>query len=108
MKSLITTLKNIFSIKELKDRILYTLLLLLIFRIGTEIVLPGVRADVLKSATNANANDLLGLLNIFTGGAFNNASILALGIMPYVTHFHCCTIIGICSALFPTFTVKRR
>ncbi|HNG06467.1 MAG TPA: preprotein translocase subunit SecY, partial [Saprospiraceae bacterium] len=85
MKSLITTLKNIFSIKELKDRILYTLLLLLIFRIGTEIVLPGVRADVLKSATNANANDLLGLLNIFTGGAFNNASILALGIMPYIT-----------------------
>lgn len=85
MKSFITTLKNIFSIKELKDRIIFTLILLLIFRLGTEIVLPGVNPQVLAKATSNNANDLLGLINIFTGGAFNNASILALGIMPYIT-----------------------
>ena len=85
MKSFITTLKNIWSIKELRNRIVYTLVLLLIFRFGTEIVLPGVRADVLAKATNNSANDLLGLINIFTGGAFNKASILALGIMPYIT-----------------------
>lgn len=85
MKSFITTLKNIWSIKELRNRITYTLILLLIFRFGTEIILPGVRADVLAKATKTSANDLLGLINIFTGGAFNKASILALGIMPYIT-----------------------
>lgn len=86
MKRFINTLKNIWSIKELRNRILYTLLLLLVFRLGSFIVLPGVMPDVLSSvAQNRGANDLLGLINVFTGGAFNQASILALGIMPYIT-----------------------
>jgi len=87
MKKLIDTLKNIWKIKELRSRILFTLGLLLIFRIGSFIVLPGVDPQALDQAVSAgnNTNDLLGLINVFTGGAFNNASIMALGIMPYIT-----------------------
>lgn len=87
MKKLITTLQNIWKIKELRTRILFTLGMLLVFRFGSYIVLPGVIPEVLESATanNNSPNDLLGLINVFTGGAFNNAAIFALGIMPYIT-----------------------
>ena len=86
MKRFIDTLKNIWAIKELRNRLLYTLLLLLVYRLGSYIVLPGVMPDVLSNvAKGRSANDLLGLINIFTGGAFNQASIFALGIMPYIT-----------------------
>ncbi len=86
MKKLIDTLKNIWKIKELKNRILFTLLLLLVFRFGSYVILPGVVPSVLESAVaSRSANDLLGLINIFTGGAFNNAAVFALGIMPYIT-----------------------
>jgi preprotein translocase subunit SecY len=87
MKKLITTLQNIWKIKELRTRILFTLAMLFVFRFGSYIVLPGVIPDVLESATqnNNSPNDLLGLINVFTGGAFNNAAIFALGIMPYIT-----------------------
>ncbi len=85
MKRLITTLQNIWKIKELRNRILFTLALLLIFRIGSYIVLPGVIPAVLEQQDRSQSNDLLGLINIFTGGAFNNAAVLALGIMPYIT-----------------------
>lgn len=87
MKKFFDTLKNIWKIQELRNRILFTLGILLVFRFGTFIVLPGVDPAALKEAiaNNANPNDLLGLINMFTGGAFNNASILALGIMPYIT-----------------------
>ncbi|MCB9306056.1 MAG: preprotein translocase subunit SecY [Lewinellaceae bacterium] len=83
---LFTVIKNIWSIKELRQRILFTLALLLIYRIGTFVVLPGVVPAALeKSAQNRGANDLLGLINVFTGGAFDNAAIFALGVMPYIT-----------------------
>lgn len=85
MKKLITTLKNIWKIKELRERILFTLAMLMVFRFGSFVVLPGVMPGVLESATSNNASDLLGLINVFTGGAFNNASVFALGIMPYIT-----------------------
>ncbi|MEZ5042288.1 MAG: preprotein translocase subunit SecY [Saprospiraceae bacterium] len=87
MKKFFETLKNIWKIQELRTRILFTLAMLFVFRFGTYIVLPGVDPAGLKAAiaNNANPNDLLGLINMFTGGAFNNASILALGIMPYIT-----------------------
>ena len=86
MKRFIDTLKNIWAIKELRNRLLYTLILLVVFRLGSYIVLPGVMSDVLSNvAKGRSANDLLSLINIFTGGAFNQASILALGIMPYIT-----------------------
>ena len=86
MKRFIDTLRNIWKIKDLKDRILFTLWMLLVFRFGSYVVLPGVIPSVLESqAAQRAGNDLLGLINIFTGGAFNNASIFALGIMPYIT-----------------------
>ncbi len=85
MKKLIDTLSNIWKIKELRQRILFTLGILMVYRFGSYVVLPGVIPSVLKTATNNSPNDLLGLINIFTGGAFSNAAIFALGIMPYIT-----------------------
>jgi len=86
MKNFIKTLKNIWSIEELRNRILFTLFILAVFRLGSYIVLPGVMPNVLADLQgSANNNNLLGLLNAFTGGAFNNAAIMALGIMPYIS-----------------------
>jgi preprotein translocase subunit SecY len=86
MKKFFTTLEHIWKIKELRNRILFTLLMIGVYRLGTYIVLPGVMPSVLDNFTsNRNSNDLLGLINTFTGGAFNNAAIFALGIMPYIT-----------------------
>ncbi|MBL7795413.1 MAG: preprotein translocase subunit SecY [Saprospiraceae bacterium] len=83
---LISVFKNIWSIKELRDRILYTLALLLVYRVGTFVVLPGVIPAALeKASADRGANDLLGLINVFTGGAFDNAAVLALSVMPYIT-----------------------
>jgi preprotein translocase subunit SecY len=83
---LITVIKNIWSIQELRERLLFTLLLILVYRVGTFIVLPGVVPAALeRAAANRRANDLLGLINVFTGGAFDNAAIFALGVMPYIT-----------------------
>lgn len=87
MKRFVETLKNIWKIKELRDRILFTLGLIWVYRLGSFIVLPGVDPVALRASieSTSNPNDLLGLINIFSGGAFNNASIFALGIMPYIT-----------------------
>jgi preprotein translocase subunit SecY len=86
VKNLIKTLKNIWSIEELRSKILYTLLLLFIYRIGTHIVLPGVNPDGLtRVAEQTKNNGILGLINTFAGGAFSQASIFALGIMPYIS-----------------------
>jgi preprotein translocase subunit SecY len=86
MEKFITTLRNIWEIKELRDKLLYTVGMLAIFRLGSFIVLPGVIPDALNNAMqNKQSTDILGLLNNFTGGSFNNASIFALGIMPYIT-----------------------
>ncbi|HRI34316.1 MAG: preprotein translocase subunit SecY [Saprospiraceae bacterium] len=84
MKNFFETFKNIWSIKELRDKILFTIALLAVFRLGSFIVLPGVVPSVLENASN-NSNSLFGLINTYTGGAFNKASIFALGIMPYIT-----------------------
>ncbi|WP_417885963.1 preprotein translocase subunit SecY [Zunongwangia sp.] len=81
----INTLKNIWKIEELKNRILVTLGLLLVYRFGTQIVLPGIDAEQLANLSQQTDSGLLGLLNAFTGGAFSNASIFALGIMPYIS-----------------------
>ena len=83
MKNFFETFKNIWSIKELRDKILFTIALLAVFRLGSFIVLPGVVPSV-ENASN-NSNSLFGLINTYTGGAFNKASIFALGIMPYIT-----------------------
>ncbi len=80
MKKFITTIKNIFSIEELRNRILYTLGLLAIFRFGSYVVLPGVDPSKL-----VEQGGIFGMLNVFLGGAFSRASIFALGIMPYIS-----------------------
>ena len=85
MKRLIQTLKNIWSIEDLRKRILYTLGLVLVYRIGCYVVLPGVDPTQLQNLQNQGSEGLMGLLNMFSGGAFSNASIFALGIMPYIT-----------------------
>jgi preprotein translocase subunit SecY len=87
MKRFITTLKNIYHIEELRKRILYTLGIILVYRVGSYIALPGVDAAALanSSFTSSSQEGLLGLLDMFSGGAFSNASIFALGIMPYIS-----------------------
>lgn len=85
MKRFITTVKNIWKIEDLRKRILYTLGMLFVFRLGSFIVLPGVNPSAIEQASSTNAGDLLGLINVFTGGAFNQGAIFALGIMPYIT-----------------------
>ncbi len=85
MKRLVQTLKNIWSIEDLRKRILYTLGLVLIYRIGSYVVLPGVDPSQLQGLQAQGSEGLMGLLNMFSGGAFSNASIFALGIMPYIT-----------------------
>ena len=85
MKRFIQTLKNIWSIEDLRKRILYTLLLVVIYRIGSYVVLPGVDPSQLQGLQKQGSEGLMGLLNMFSGGAFSNASIFALGIMPYIT-----------------------
>ncbi len=84
MKDFFKTIKNIWSVEELKKRIIYTLLLVLVYRIGSYIVIPGIDTDRLMSGNNTNEG-ILGLINIFAGGAFGRASIMTLGIMPYIS-----------------------
>jgi preprotein translocase subunit SecY len=81
MKKFITTIKNIFSIEDLRVRILNTLGFIAIFRLGSYVVLPGIDPNQLKT----NTTGIFGLLDTFLGGAFSNASIFALGIMPYIS-----------------------
>lgn len=85
MKRFIETLRNIFKIEELRKRILFTIGIILIYRLGSYIVLPGVDPNQLAELQRQSSSGLLGLLNMFSGGAFSNASIFALGIMPYIT-----------------------
>lgn len=86
MKNFIETLTNIWKIEELKGRIIVTLGLLLVYRFGAHVVLPGVDSLALSELTSkTDGGGLLGILNAFTGGAFANASVFALGIMPYIS-----------------------
>ena len=86
MKKLIDTLINIYNIEELRNRIGLTLGMLLIYRLGAQIVLPGIDSVQLASlSSRTDGGGLLGILNAFTGGAFANASVFALGIMPYIS-----------------------
>ena len=85
MKKFIETIKNIFRIEELRKRLGYTFLLILIYRLGCFIVLPGIDTTMLAQLQSSTQEGLVGLLNMFSGGAFGNASIFALGVMPYIS-----------------------
>ncbi|GIP55775.1 MULTISPECIES: preprotein translocase subunit SecY [Paenibacillus] len=79
------TIKNIWHVQDLRNRILFTLFIFLIYRIGSFVPVPGVDTSVFESMDSNAANNLFGLLNTFSGGALKNFSIFALGIMPYIT-----------------------
>ena len=85
MKKFIETIKNIFKIEELRTRLGYTFLLILIYRLGCFIVLPGIDTTMLAQLQSTTQQGLVGLLNMFSGGAFGNASVFALGVMPYIS-----------------------
>ncbi len=85
MKKFIKTLKNIWSIEELRGKIITTLVLILVYRLGSHIVLPGIDPNQLTNLDNSTESGMLGLLDAFVGGAFSKASIFALGIMPYIS-----------------------
>jgi len=83
VKKFFQTIKNIWSIEELRSKILFTLSLIVIYRVGVHIVLPGIDPTQLQASRNTTG--ILGLIDAFSGGAFNQASIFALGIMPYIS-----------------------
>lgn len=85
MKRLIETIKNIYRIEELRKRIIYTILIVIIYRLGSHIVIPGIDPSMLTNFKSNSQQGLLGLLDMFSGGAFSQASIFALGIMPYIS-----------------------
>lgn len=85
MNRFFNTIRNIFKIEDLRKRILYTLLIVLVYRLGSHIVLPGINPGALTAFSKSTQEGLMGLLDLFSGGAFSNASIFALGVMPYIS-----------------------
>jgi preprotein translocase subunit SecY len=106
MGKLQDTFRNIFKIHELRQRILYTLALLIVVRLGAHITLPGIDSYLLSEAmANKTSDNLLGLYDLFAGGAFSNAAIFALGIMPYIS---ASIIIQLGGAIIPYFQKLQR
>jgi preprotein translocase subunit SecY len=102
--SLIENFRNIFKIEDLRNRILYVVGVLLVYRIGSFVTMPGVDATMLTQQTG-NASSLLGLFDMFVGGAFSRAGVFALGIMPYIT---AAIIIQLMGAAVPYFQKLQR
>lgn len=105
MKKFIETIKNIFKIEELRKRIVYTILLLLVYRLGSFVVMPGIDPTQLDKLQSQASEGLLALLNMFSGGAFGNASIFALGVMPYISASIVIQLLGI---MVPYFQKMQR
>ena len=100
------SIRNIWKVEELRQRILYTLGLLIVYRIGAQVTLPGVDANVLATVNSqTDSNNLFGFINMFVGGAFSQAGIFALGIMPYIT---ASIIIQLLGAVNPYFQKLQR
>ena len=102
--SLVENFRNIFKIEDLRNRILYTIGILMVYRAGSYITLPGVDASALIDS-GGNASSLLGLFDLFVGGAFSRAGVFALGIMPYIT---ASIIIQLAGAIVPYFQKLQR
>jgi len=100
MKALIETIKNIFKIEDLRQRILFTLGMLLIYRLGKYVTLPGVDPSQLAGLKAQTSQGIMGLLDMFSGGAFSQASIFALGIMPYISASIVVQLLGIAVPYF--------
>jgi preprotein translocase subunit SecY len=100
MRQFIETLRNIWRIEDLRKRILYTLGILLVYRLGSFVTLPGIDPTQLSGLKQQTASGVLGLLDMFSGGAFSNASVFALGIMPYISASIVVQLLGIAVPYF--------
>ena len=100
MKRFIETIKNIYKIEELRSRIFYTLAILLVYRLGSYVVLPGIDPSMLENLSKQTSQGIMGLLDMFSGGAFSHASIFALGIMPYISASIVVQLLGIAIPYF--------
>ena len=100
MRKVIETLKNIWKIEDLRQRILITVLFVTIYRLGSFVVLPGINPSMLSQLHKQTSEGLMALLNMFSGGAFSNASIFALGIMPYISASIVIQLLGIAVPYF--------
>ena len=105
MKRFFQTIVNIFKIEDLRKRLLYTFLLIVVYRFGSYVVLPGIDASQLAALQAKSSEGLVGLLNMFSGGAFGNASIFALGVMPYISASIVIQLLGV---MFPFFQRLQR
>ncbi len=104
MKKLIETIKNIYRIKDLWNRILITVLFVFIYRFGSFVVLPGIDPNALTKLSEQTSSGLMALLDMFSGGAFSNASVFALGIMPYIS---ASIVIQLLTIAVPSFQKKQ-
>ena len=105
MKGLIQTIKNIWKIEDLRSRIGFTLMIILVYRFGKYVTLPGIDPSQLENLSRQTSSGLLGLLDMFSGGAFSQASVFALGIMPYISASIVVQLLGI---VFPYFQKLQR
>ncbi|MCF0166532.1 MAG: preprotein translocase subunit SecY [Bacteroidales bacterium] len=105
MKHFFETIKNIFKIEELRKRLVYTFLLLIVYRFGSFVVIPGIDPTQLGNLGKQASEGLLGLLDMFSGGAFGNASIFALGVMPYISASIVIQLLGV---MVPYFQKMQR
>ena len=107
MASIVDSVRNIWKIQELRQRIIFTLGILIVFRLGSYVTLPGIDAVVLEQLNDLSGNQggLFGLFNLFVGGAFFRAGVFALGIMPYIT---ASIIIQLLGAVVPYFQKLQR
>ena len=105
MKRLIQTIKNIFKIEDLKARLGFTLMIILVYRFGKYVTLPGIDPSQLENLSRQTSSGIMGLLDMFSGGAFSQASVFALGIMPYISASIVVQLMGI---IFPYFQKLQR
>ena len=108
MNKIIQTIKNIWNIQDLRNRILLTIGFIAIYRFGSFVVIPGVDSAQLSALQDQASDGLLGLLNLFTGGAFAQASIFALGIMPYISASIVIQLLGMAIPYFKSYKEKEK
>ena len=105
MKRFFQTIANMFKIEDLRKRLIYTFLLIVVYRLGSYVVIPGIDASQIAALQQKTSEGLVGLLNMFSGGAFGNASIFALGVMPYISASIVIQLLGV---FLPSFQRLQR
>ena len=105
MKRFFQTIANMFKIEDLRKRLIYTFMLIVVYRLGSYVVIPGIDASQIAALQQKTSEGLVGLLNMFSGGAFGNASIFALGVMPYISASIVIQLLGV---FLPSFQRLQR